>query len=102
MSSCMYSAQGDFVCQENKNTIENFRTGYITAPLPDGPYLDSCKNCSYTVSSSKPRLLNDLKCDCLKNDNRTYKSATLSNCSKDRVNNNGNLKCGINDKEYNK
>jgi hypothetical protein len=100
----MYTAQGDFVCQEKKNTIENFGagsgsgSGYITAPLPDGSYIDSCKNCRYTASKSGPSTLNNLKCDCLKNDSKTYKSSTLTNCSKDIVNNNGNLKCGYNDK----
>ena len=26
MSKCMYTAQGDFVCQENKDTTEHFET----------------------------------------------------------------------------
>jgi hypothetical protein len=105
MSKCMYTAQGDFVCNENKDTkntkdtIENFDSSFITASLPGGPYIDSCRNCEYTVSKSNPITQNNLKCDCLKNDSKTYKlKSFLPNCSKDIVNKNGNLQCGYNDK----
>ena len=89
MSSCMYTAQGDFVCQENKDTtdtIENF------APLPDGPYLKvgqpmgDCKNCSNNG--------NTISCDCLNVFNGRYRKASVYRCNKPIYNYGGSMVCG--------
>jgi hypothetical protein len=42
MSNCMYTAQGDFVC--NEDTIEHFRP----SPTITGTYTQSCNNCSFS------------------------------------------------------
>ena len=90
MSSCMYSAQGDFVCQENKDTIENFVT-LNPAPTPFGTYLSSCKNCGFWRSADSK--VNKLKCDCLKSNKKYNEKTELPNCFGNIVNNNGNLEC---------
>ena len=83
MSNCMYTAQGDFVCnknikESNKNTIEHF------AALPNGTYKNSCKNCSYED--------NVLDCEC-KNKQGKYLSAKRY-CKKTNIeNNDGILVC---------
>ena len=33
MSKCMYTAEGDFVCKENKNTIEYFGETFYEARM---------------------------------------------------------------------
>jgi len=58
MSNCVYTAQGDFVC--NKDTIEHFGT------LPVGPYKQTCINCSYNDDK-------ELSCSC---ENRALKLDT--------------------------
>ena len=97
MSKCMYTAQGDFVCQENKDTTEHFFEQKSLNNLfldvnPYGNYLNSCKNCSFYKSiDGKSNLL---KCNCLKSDYKTYNEATgLTNCFGKIENNNGNLEC---------
>jgi hypothetical protein len=85
----MYTAQGDFVCQENKDTtdtIENF------ASLPDGPYQRYCKNCRYTQNARGTT--NNLTCDCMNIYTASYKNSTLKNCYGTISNYSGNLTCG--------
>jgi hypothetical protein len=65
----MYTAQGDFVCKENKNTIEYFDD----VKQPDGTYKNSCANCSF--------LNNNLSCNCSKNKNIFTTQLDLSNCN---------------------
>ena len=76
MSNCLYTAQGDFVC--NKDTKEHFGN------LPGGPYIQTCVGCSYEN--------NILKCYC-KNNQDIYKWKSKY-CTKNNIsNNNGNLIC---------
>jgi hypothetical protein len=57
MSNCIYTIQGDFVC--NKKTIEHFND------LPNGSYKTSCINCSNNNN-------NNLSCDCRSNGGNYY------------------------------
>jgi hypothetical protein len=41
------------VNKDTNDTIENFGSGFITGPLPRGPYIDSCRNCEYSVSQTQ-------------------------------------------------
>ena len=81
----MYTAQGNFVCQENKDIIEHF------APLPDGLYQRNCRNCSYTQSKNGKN--NELKCECMNIEQLKYKKTTLKNCYGNIENWTGNLTC---------
>lgn len=99
MSNCMYSAQGDFVCNEDTNddTIEHFKpapkpksnstpASVTPAPAPApglrptiiGPDKRSCFNCSNTN--------NILKCNCPSGRTALYPKLNLSTCTRNNNN----------------
>jgi hypothetical protein len=105
----MFTAQGDFVCQENKDstdTIENFAPppisrippyGFNLTALPNGQYKKTCPDCVYYKKING--MGNILECNCEKTNFVTGAKeliyTKLNNCSKNQITNyGGNLICG--------
>ena len=110
MSSCMYTAQGDFVCQENEDTkdnVEHFNrrkyqyqsnpppdpTALVNTDVPFGEFRSNCRNCSFTQSQDGKR--NKLNCDCANMKTMRYQKTELSNCFSTIINNKGKLDSNI-------
>ena len=75
MGICLYTTQGELVCHNNMHKVEPFDSiesfDSTTQGLPDGSYVNTCKDCEITN--------NILKCHCKNKEGRYNKLKTSIN-----------------------